>query len=277
MRAAGGLIVRPDLRFDLEYGWGRQPVFGERRAIPNNSTVDIWGGDADTRPLPLAAKPMWIVSDSADDAFGGAGANLAYVSFIDEFGDWRNSDLLVMAGLTKVPITYKPSDGINGNAANPAKEPTPPDGSSVIADVFRVQDALIVVAGPATEALPKVTNIGVVDVVDALDVVFERIPATAGRSRSAAFHCPRNHMARLVDAPVATFGGQLEGFIAATFGLGTAWQKVPIIAVDSSAALFKVDPALTPISPRADIQGVVRTQSNQVTVTFLMQFRISPI
>lgn len=262
---------------DVLPGHGIHPAFGVR-SVPNNSQADVWAGVATTRPLPLAPKPMFIVSNSAADTFGNvAGAQLSIVSFIDENGDWRNSDLLVMNGINNVPITYKPSDGVLGMTDKPPAPPSPPGAGSQIANIFRVQDATVVVAAGATEALPKVNNIGDIRVVDGAARVFEVIPIGAGRSRSAAFHCPRGFTARLTYAPVATANGRGTAYIAANFGLGTAWNLLPVAAVDGTTALFAPDPATTPVAERADVQAVIITDQNAIVVSFDMQFRLIPI
>lgn len=266
----------PDYSINLKQRDGSHPAFGERFAVSVNTTVDAWGGVAATRPLPLAPKPMFVRSSSAADTFGGAGTQLLLVSFIDEFGDWRNSDLLVMDGPTNVPITYKPDDGILGNASRMPRTPSPPSGESQVASIFRVQDAVVALPGAATEVAPRVNNVGIIRVVDGPGTVFEVIPAGIGRSRSACFHCPRNHKAKLKEAIFAAARGAGRGYIATTFGLGTTWDVIPLAAVSSSTAEFRGDPATTPISPRADVQGVVTTITNDVDMTFSMLIRLQP-
>jgi len=271
------VIQTLDLDIDVIPGQGTHSAFGVRLGIPVNATVDVWAGIAATRPLPLAPKAMFVVSSSASDTFGVSGAQLVLVSFIDENGDWRNSDLLPMNGLTNVPITYKPTDGVLGNESEPPAGPTVPSGSSVVANIFRVQDVNVVLALGATEALPKVNNIGDIRVVGPAAVVFERIPPGAGRSRSAAFHCPRGYTARLTYAPLGVVRGQGAAYIAANFGLGTAWNVLPVAAVDGATALFDPDAATTPVSPRADVQGVMVAASNSIDASFILQFRLVPV
>lgn len=276
MAEPGGGRPSPSVNFEIAVipGRGIQPVFGERLAVPNNNTDDVWSGVASKRPLPLAPKPMFVKSDGAD-TFGVGGAQLVIVTFIDEFGDWRNSDLLPMAAATPVSVTYKPDDGILGDNSVMPASPTPPGVGSVAASIFRVQDAFVVTALGATEAAPLVNNLGNIDVVDGGSVIFERIPIGAGRSRSAAFHVPRSKTARLTSAPIGTAKGRGRTFIATTFGLGTAWQVLPIASMNGETVLFESDPAVTPIASRADVVGIVRAEA-VIDVTFLMQFRILP-
>jgi hypothetical protein len=217
---------------------------------------------------------MFVVSSSAADTFGVNGAQLVVVTFIDELGDWRNSDLLVMNGLTNVPVTYKPTDGILGRANRPPTPPTPPGGSSVIASVFRVQDASVVTSIGATEDTPKSNNLGDISVVDGGGKVFERIPIGAGRSRSAAFHCPRGHAAYLTYAPFGSALGRGTAFISTNFGLGTAWSILPVTAVENTTALFDADSATTRIVERTDVQGSVKVGTNNIDVQFILQFRL---
>jgi hypothetical protein len=277
MGEPGGGNATPSLNVEVDVirGRGIQTVFGRRPNAANGVLADVWPGTASTRPLPTAPKPMFVVSTGADQ-FGVSGAQLVIVNFIDEDGDWRNSDLLPMAAATPVPVTYKPDDGILGDSSRPPRGPTPPSGESIVANVFRVQDAFSVVALGATQAAPRVNNLGVISVIDGAAVQFDVIPIGAGRSRSAAFHVPRNKTARLTSAPIGTAKGRGESFIGTTFGLGTAWQIVPIASIESATVLFESDPAATPISPRSDLAGLI-LPANVIDVTFLMQFRLVPI
>jgi len=277
MIPSGGLLSPPQidtLRTSLARNEGSHPAFGERLAIPNNTTADVWAGVATKRPLPLAPKPMFVVSSSAGDTFGVSGAQLVLVTFIDELGDWRNSDLLVMNGLSNVAVTYKPTDGILGRANRPPTPPTPPSGSSVPASVFRVQDASVVTSLGATEDAPSTNNLGNVDVRDGGGKVFDRIPIGAGRSRSASFHCPRGHAAKLTYAPFGSALGRGTAFIGTNFGLGTAWSILPVSSVENTTALFDSDAAVTRIVERTDVQGIVKVGSNNIDVQFMMQFRL---
>jgi hypothetical protein len=278
---SGVVEVEQLLNLDTQVrpGHGFQAVFGQRTAIPVDAEVDLWRGSVDRRPLPLTEQTMEVVStDAADSFFLGTGAMLMFVGFIDEFGDWRQSDLIPLNGTTPAAITYKPSDGILGDASRQPATPSPPGPGSIPANIFRVQDAVVVIAAGATEAVPFASNLGNISVQGTGGgTVFELIPAGAGRSRSAAFHCPRNCTARLVYSPAATERGRAELFIGANFGLGTAWQELPIAAINDDTVLFDGDPAVTPIAERADIQARAKVGTNNIDIFWLLQFRLDRI
>ena len=272
-----GVEQRLDLAIDVMPGMGVHSAFGHRTGLGVGVEADLWRGAALRRPLPLAAKAMEVVSTSGGDSFlVGAGAQLALVEFIDENGDWRQSDLLPMLGLTPVAVTYKPTDGVLGDTTRPPLTPTPPGAGSVVASIFRVQTALIVVADAPTEADPYRSNVGTVSVQGAgAGVVFEVIPAGKGRSRSGAFHIPRGMTGRLTTAAAATERGSAEISIAVNFGLGTAWQDLPVASLNDDTVLYRGDPPATPIASRADLQARVKSGSNNVDVFWLLQFRLS--
>lgn len=274
MRFSGWLNRAFDTNTQLTPGWSYQPVFGRRLNVPNGATHDIWPGVATTRPLPLAAKPMFVRSSSASDAFGVSGAQLCVVTFLDQNYDWRVSDLVVMQGTTDVPITYDPNRAL---ATVELGTPAPPGPNSVTANVLRVQDVFVVSSLGATEAVPRVNNVGAISVVDGSGTVFDLIPIGAGRSRSAAFTCPRGFRGRLTYIPFGTARGQGTAFIGTTFGEGTAWQLLPLAAVDSATSLFENDAITTPIQPTADVQARIQTASNNIDVTCIMQFRLEPL
>ena len=270
-----GVEQRINLHTSVLAGRGTHAAFGHRTGLDLDDLADIWMGVAARRPLPLVAQAMEVVSSSAADAYPTSGALLIVVSFIDENGDWRSSDLLPMAGLTPVAITYKADDGIFGDASRQPKTPSPPGAGSAVANVFRVIDSIVVIAAGATELLPYASNIGTISVQAAgAGTVFEVIPATRGRSRSSSFHVPRGCAGRLTYASAATERGRAELSLAVNFGLGTAWQEVPITSVNDSTAPFLADPATTPLAPRSDIIGRVKAGTNNIDVAWLLQFRI---
>lgn len=271
-----GWETETDLNATVPQGWSVQPVFGQRFAIPTGTTADIWTGTALVRPLPLVPTPMSIVSNSANDSLVTAlGAQFAQVTFIDELGDWRTSDLLPLNGLTPVPITYKPGQRLVTAGA----QPTFPDGTSTEAQIFRVQDVAVLVAPGATVAAPKVFNQGVLRVVDTATglIAFDHMPIGYSRSSSAAFHCPRNFGGRLTRVHVGTARGSGRVSINATFGLGTSFQQLPLVPVNDAAVVFLNDAPTTPISQRADIQASIVTGTNNIDVSCVLQVRLIPL
>lgn len=259
-----------DANADVLRGWGFQVAFGQRFNVPNNSLADIWTGTATTRPLPLAGKPMSIVSTSASDN----ATRLVGITFVDDAGDWRTSDLLPLNGLTPVPITYKPGQELVTEGATP----TLPDGTSTPATIYRVQDVAVFVAGGATEAAPRVSNIGVLTIVDTATatVVYDHIPIGFGRSQTAAFHVPRGYSARLTRVQVGTARGSGRVDIASTFGLGTAFQRLPLTPLNDAAVIFINDASTTPIEPRSDLQALIVAGSNSIDVSCILQLRLKP-
>lgn len=260
-----------DPLLDVLPGWGFQPAFGQRFNVPNNTTADIWAGTSLIRPLPLAPKGMSLVSSSAAD---GA-TKLAAITFIDEAGDWRASDLRPLNGITPVPITYKPDDRLVTQGATPS----PPDGTSVAASIFRIQEIVILVAAGSTEAVPRVVNTGTVRAVDTATglITYDAIAPGLNRSSSSAFHCPSGFEARLTRVHTGIVRGQGRVNIATTFGLGTAWQVLPLVPINDGALVFLNDAATTPISERADIQAVVIAGANNIDVSCLLQVRLKEL
>lgn len=268
-----------DLNVDLPNfpaGWWRQVVFGQRFNIPTATTADIWTGTALTRPLPLAPKAMSIVSTSASDNSATVlGAKTVVVTFIDSAGDWRMSDLLNLNGLTAVPITYKPGQILVTQGA----VPTPPDGSSVAASIFRIQGVAVVTDAGSTEAAPRVANVGTLRVLDTatLTTSFENVPIGLGLSQAAAFHVPRNFEARLTRLNFGTARGQGRIELATTFGLGTAFLRSPLTPLNDSSLSIVNDSATVPGAPRSDFQAVIITGSNSIDVSGIFQIRLKPI
>jgi hypothetical protein len=243
-----------DPTFELGTGWFRAFVIGRRSGVPDATTADVWSGTALTRPLPLASKAMSIVSTVAGDALGVGGAQRVVVTFIDENGDWRVSDRLAVNGLTPVPITYKLTTPLvtTGIAA-----PTNPDGTSIAASIFRVMNKTVVDAPGATEAVPRVSNIGSIRTVDTDTglVEYDVIPPTLGRSHSCFVHAPRGFELKLHKAN--TFVNRPGGAARAAFdvvtnaGPGTPFQRLALSSAVDSMMIFTNDPAVTAIPPRA--------------------------
>jgi hypothetical protein len=263
-----------DLATNLVRGWGFQTVFGRRVGIAVNTTADVWSGPTATRPLVVSGtKTMYVKSDSVSDTLATlSGARLVGVTYIDGNGDWRQSDLLPLNGTSNVMITTKPSTPL----VTETQSFTLPDGTSVPAQIFRIQDVQVFVAAGATELSPRVVNVGNLTIVDGAGTVFEHVPAGAGRSRAACFHVPRLFTGRLTFVPVGSPGGQGTFFVGTTFGSGTAWALLPLAAVNSGNALFRNDAACTPIVSRSDVQVVVSIASNNSDATAILQVRLEP-
>ena len=256
-------------------GWNFQAAFGRRSQIPNNSAAVIWGGTAAIRPLPLVPTQMAVRSNNAADAFGNpTGAQLVGVSFIDELGDWRMSDFVLMNGLTPVTITHNPNNLLNTQGG----QFTFPGGSSVPAQIFRVLDVWVLTANGITVTTPFATNLGTISVVDDATklIEFDAIRPNRGRAHTCAFHIPRNFRGRLTRAPVGSSSGTGTFFILASFGLETAFQSLPLCTVNASSSLFVNDPFTTPILPRSDLVMYIEVGANNTDAAAQMQVRLEP-
>ena len=261
-----------DLDVSVPLGWSRQPSFGRRADIATGTTADIWPGAALVRPLPLAPVTMTVVSTSAADNVGTAlGAQIAACSFIDDAGDWRVSDLLLLNGVTPVTVTYKPDQKL----ASAGAEPSFADATSIAAPIFRLLDAQVLVAAGATAIAPLVTNQGTLNFASG-GVIYEVIPIGTGRSRSCCFHCPRGFTGALTRVHTGSARGAAEIFLAATFGLGTSFQRVPLAALNSTTIVFYNDASTTPIAERADVQLAATAGTNNVDVFGILQIRLMP-
>lgn len=270
----GPILPQRDIHHQNMRGWNFQTAFGRRLMIPTNTTADVWPGAAATRPLPTGPTTMAITSSSASDQYGASGAQFVGVSFIDDQGDWRMSDLIPVLGTSLSTITYQPNATLNTDGGTF----TVPGGDSIAAPIYRIQDMAVVVALGATEAAPRVNNIGSISAVDQATgtVQYDVIAAGRGRSASCAFHCPRNYRGHITYVPVGSSEGRGEFAAAITVGPGTAWQLVPLTTVNSSAALFQGDPVCTPIFPQADVQVIVSVGSNNINALSILQVRLEP-
>lgn len=271
-----GWGIETDVNTDLLATWGFQTAFGQRFGVANGTTADIWAGTTLVRPLPLVPTLMSIVSTSASDTAASVlGARFVQITWIDAAGDWRTSDLLPLNGLTPVPITYKPGDRL----VTQGVIPSPPDGTSIAAPIFRIQDVAVILASGSTVAAPRVYNVGTLRIRDTATgtIIFENVPIGYGRASSACFHCPRKYEARLTRVHVGTARGSGRVDINVTFGLGTAWQRVPLVPLNDSAVVFLNDSAATPIEARADLQANITAGSNNIDVSCVLQFRIKPL
>lgn len=277
-RPAGGLGGPFNPQVQIPPNWVGHAFVGQRLNVPVSSVADIWGGPTLTRPLPLAAKGMSIKSSSASDAFPASGATLVLVTWMDDAGDWRWSDILPTTGTTPVPITYKASYPLFTDNSAPFF-PSLPDGSSIAASVFRIQSIGILAAAGATEALPKATNIGDIDVVDTATatVIYDRIPAGRGVGQSAAFSIPRGFEGLLTKWSAGTERGSGRISFAASLAGSGAWQFVTFSSIDSATAVFESDPPTTPIPARTDFLATVRTSSNNIDVSSVVQLRLRPL
>lgn len=273
-----GFDVPTDPVFELAPGWSRAFVIGRRFAVGAGVTADVWAGTATTRPLPIAPKAMSVRSAGAD-IFGVSGAQQVTVTFIDAAGDWRVSDLLPLNGATLVPITYKPTTPLvtRGGTASAV------DSSSVAASIFRVQSASVRSSLGATEAAPKVTNVGIITVVDTATglVVFDQIPIGLGRSHSAYFHAPRGYETKVhkMNTFTSRAGGDARAVfdVCVNFGIGTAFQRLGLSMLASGSALFTNDPAVTNIVPRSDFGVVMTPDNNSVDGLAVLEFRLKQL
>ncbi len=277
--SGGAPLPARDLQFETIDGWATAFPLGERLNIPTATTADIWSGTAPIRPLPIAALGMSVVSTSASDNAGTAlGAQTALVTFIDELGDWRVSDLLLLDGLTPVGITHKPAVPLV-TAGGLLQPPTPPDGESVVSQVFRVQGLFVATVAGATEAVPRIYNLGTLKVVDTSTGLVEYDAAIAGMNRtlSAAFHTPRSWTSRSKLINSGTARGRAIICFAVNQGVGLAWTNNPLSAIDGQTVIFTSDAATISGVPRSDLQLVATTeQTNNVDVFAGLQIRLVP-
>lgn len=272
-----GFQLPIDPRVLLPDGWTGWIATGHRAAIPNNSSADIWHGAAATRPLPLAPMAMSVISTSAADDVGTLlGATHAGVSFIDDFGDWRASDRIPLAGLTSRPITYTPSNPLWTRGGRYTTQ----SGASVPASIYRVQAAEVIAAAGSTEAQPRLgASQGTITVRDTatLTVVYEHLIPLDSSSHGACFHVPRFHRGYLTRLWGGVANGTATLQIARNAGPGTAWKSRPLIEVNNSTSMILTDAATAPLPARTDMQGVINVGSNNVNTTLVMQFRLEPV
>ena len=97
----------PTTDWKTEVGLGNIPgfivdfVFGLNRNVPN-ALADVWGAASDI-VLPVVGEQWEIVSTSANDAFGGTGANLCVITYLDTNYNVQ-AEVKVMNGLVAVPF-----------------------------------------------------------------------------------------------------------------------------------------------------------------------------
>jgi hypothetical protein len=149
---------------------------------------------------------------------------------------------------------------------------------SIAAPILRVQTVAAFTAAGATQAAPKATNVGDLDVVDTATatVIYDRVPATRGVNQSAAFRVPRNFEGLLTRWSAGTDRGSGRVSFAASLGGVGAWQVVTFSSLDSTTEVFESDPPTVPIPENTDFVAQVRTSSNNIDVSTVIQLRLRP-